>query len=117
MSTLQQRVPAINKEEYSCQCRRPVVYATPQGEVDYKAKAVVEQQNNLATCSHAHRKWKGSGSKTSQISAVSDEKIIHRTNAVTACLQAGLSFAMINLAPMIPNIVYTCHSVDNAAIV
>ena len=73
----------------------------------------VEQQNNLATFFHARRKLKGSGSKISLISAVSDEKIIHRTNAVTACLQAGLPVAMMNLIPMIPNIVYSCHSLDN----
>ena len=29
---------AINKEEYSCQCCHPVVYATPQGEEDYESK-------------------------------------------------------------------------------
>ena len=39
---------ATNKEEYSCQCCHPVVYATPQGEEDYKVKGV-EEQNNLAT--------------------------------------------------------------------
>ena len=45
------------------------------------------------------------------MSAVSDEEIIHRTNAVTACLQAELPVAMINFIPMMPNIVYTFHSV------
>ena len=43
----------------------------------------------------------------------SDEEIIHRVNAVTGCLLAGLPLATKHFIPMNANMVYTSHSLDN----